>query len=339
LHFSSEIRILFVPFGKFLKMLSISDIDHARRNLQPYIYPTPLLRCTWLEEKAGAPIYCKLENLQRTGSFKIRGAMNRLVQLDATIRAKGVVTASAGNHGLGVAQAAKLLGCPATVFVPVEASPLKVSKLRQIGAALRQEGRDYDEADSLGQAYASAEGLSFIHAFEQPEIIAGQGTIGLEVLEQIPDATTPICVVIPVGGGGLLAGIAIAIKAKSPRSRIIGVQSEASPAMARSLAAGKVVETPIEETIADGLAGRFVTETTLKLAQQFCDEILLVKEGSIRLAMREFYFRQGWRVEGSAAVGTAAILEDKVQARGMPVVLIVSGGNVAGEIFNRGIAF
>ncbi len=319
-------------------MITLTDVEQARRNLQPHIYPTPLLRCSWLEEKAGVPIYCKLENLQRTGSFKIRGAMNRLRQLDSTIRAKGVVTASAGNHGLGVAQAAKLLGCPATVFVPVEASPLKVSKLRQMGVALRQEGRDYDEADSLAQAFASAEGLAFVHAFEQPEIIAGQGTIGLEILEQIPDAATPLSVVIPVGGGGLLAGIAIAIKAKSPRSKIIGVQSEASPAMARSLAAGKVVETPIEETIADGLAGRFVTETTLQLAQQFCDEMLLVRESSIRVAMREFYFRHGWRLEGSAAVGAAAVLENKVQSKGMPIVLIISGGNVAEEIFHRSIA-
>jgi threonine dehydratase len=320
-------------------MLTLVDLEHARRNLTPYIYPTPLLRCAWLEARVGAPVYGKLENLQRTGSFKIRGAMSRLMQLDSNARAKGVVTASAGNHGLGVAQAAKLLGCAATVFVPVDASPLKVSKLQQMGVTLRLEGRDYDEAEALAQAYAAAQCLSFVHAFEQPEVIAGQGTVGLEVQEQMPEAATPIGVVIPVGGGGLLAGIAIAIKAKSPQSKIIGVQSEASPAMARALAAGKVVETPIEETIADGLAGRFVAENTLRLTQQFCDEMLLVKESSIRQAMREFYFRNGWRVEGSAAVGAAAVLEDKVQAQGMPIVLIISGGNVAEEIFNRSIAF
>ncbi|MCI0691700.1 threonine/serine dehydratase [candidate division KSB1 bacterium] len=320
-------------------MLTFTGIENARRNLQPHIYPTPLLRCTWLEEKAGAPIYCKLENLQRTGSFKIRGAMNRLMQLDSNTRAKGVVTASAGNHGLGVAQAAKLFGCPATVFVPVDASLLKVSKLRQLGVVLRQEGRDYDEAEVLAQAYADAKGLPFIHGFAQTEVIAGQGTIGLELLEEISNSGGPLCVVIPVGGGGLLTGIAIAIKTKSPQSKIIGVQSEASPAMARALAAGKVVETPIEETIANGLAGRFVAENMLKFMQQFCDEMMLVKESSIRLAMREFYFRQGWRVEGSAAVGAAAILEDKVPSGGTPIVLIISGGNVAEEIFNRSIAF
>lgn len=320
-------------------MLTFTDIERARRNLKPYIFPTPLLRCAWLEERVGAPVYGKLENLQCTGAFKIRGAMNRLMQLDSNTRAKGVVTASAGNHGLGVAQAAKLFDCPATVFVPIAASPLKVSKLRQMGVTLRQEGRDYDEAEALAQAYAGAKGLSFIHGFAQPEVIAGQGTIGLELLEQMPKPDAPMCVVIPVGGGGLLAGIAIAIKAKSPQSKIIGVQSEASPAMVRALAAGKVVETPIEETIADGLAGRLVAENMLKLTQQFCDELLLVKESSIRLAMREFYFRDGWRVEGSAAVGAAAILEDKVQLGGIPIVLIISGGNVAEEIFNRSIAF
>ncbi|MGH7600655.1 MAG: threonine ammonia-lyase [bacterium] len=320
-------------------MITLIDIEHARRNLKPYIYPTPLLHCVWLEEHIGTSVYCKLENLQRTGAFKIRGAMNRLMQLDSTTRAKGVVTASAGNHGLGVAQAAKLLGCSATVFVPVEASPLKVSKLRQLDVTLRQDGRDYDEAEALAQAYADAKGLSFIHGFAQPEVIAGQGTIGLELLEEIPNSGEPLCVVIPVGGGGLMAGIAIAIKTNSPQSKIVGVQSEASPAMARALAAGKVVETPIDETIADGLAGRLVAENMLKLTQQFCDEMLLVKESSIRLAMRELYFRQGWRVEGAAAVGAAAILEDKVQARGMSVVLIVSGGNVAEEIFNLNVAF
>jgi threonine dehydratase len=319
-------------------MLTFTDIEHARRNLKPYIFPTSLLRYAWPEERVGTPVYCKLENLQRTGSFKIRGAMNRLMQLDPNTRAKGVVTASAGNHGLGVAQGAKLLGCAATVFVPVDASPLKVSKLQQMGVTLRQEGRDYDEAEVLAQAYADTKGLSFIHGFAQPEVIAGQGTIGLELLEEIPNSGEPLCVVIPVGGGGLLTGIAIAIKAKSPQSKIIGVQSEASPAMARSLTAGKVVETPIEETIADGLAGRLVAENMLKFMQQFCDEMLLVKESSIRLAMREFYFRQGWRVEGSAAVGAAAVLEEKVQAKGMPIVLIISGGNVAEEIFNRSIA-
>ncbi|MDZ7360548.1 MAG: threonine/serine dehydratase [candidate division KSB1 bacterium] len=315
-------------------MVSFSEIERARKNIKSYIYPTPLLRCAWLEEKVrDAGVYTKLENLQRTGSFKIRGATNRLLQLDSAVRAKGVVTASAGNHGLGVAQAAQWFGCPSTIFVPTNASPLKVSKLRQLGVTLIEEGADYDEADAAAQAYAQKKNLAFIHAFDQPDVIAGQGTIGLELLEDLPASHSRICVVVPVGGGGLISGIAIAIKAKLPQSEIIGVQSEASPAMARSLAAGKVVETPIAETIADGLAGRLVGENALRLVQEFCDEVVLVKESSIRFAMKEFYFRQGWRLEGSAAVGAAAILEEKIHAQAMPIVVVISGGNVAEERF------
>jgi threonine dehydratase len=315
-------------------MITLADIERARLNLKPYIYPTPLLRSGWLEESIPhGGIFCKLENLQRTGSFKIRGALNRMLHLDPATRAGGVVTASAGNHGLGVAQAAKLLGCPATVFVPTNASSLKVNKLLQGGVTLLQEGNDYDESEALAQAYADSKDLPFIHGFVQPEVIAGQGTIGLELFEEMPGRSQPLCVVIPVGGGGLISGVAIAVKSKSPQSKIIGVQSEASPAMARSLAAGKVVETPIDDTIANGLAGRLVAESTLQMVQQFCDEMLLVKESSIRQAMKEFYFRQGWRVEGSAAVGAAAILEKKIKITERPIVLIISGGNVADEAF------
>jgi threonine dehydratase len=316
-------------------MISLSDIERARNKIKSYIYPTPLLRCPWLEEKARhSGIYAKLENLQRTGSFKIRGATNSLLQLDAAARAKGVVTASAGNHGLGVAQAAQWLVCPAIIFVPTTASPLKVSKLRQLGVTLIEEGADYDEAEAAAQAYAQKKNLAFIHAFEQPNVIAGQGTIGLELLEELPVLQSPMCVVVPVGGGGLISGIALAIKAKLPQSKIIGVQSEASPAMARSLAAGKVVETPIAETIADGLAGRLVGANALQLVQKLCDAFILVRESSIRFAMKEFYFRQGWRLEGSAAVGAAAILEEKVDAKAMPIVLVISGGNVAAQRFD-----
>jgi threonine dehydratase len=316
-------------------MISLTDIERARANLKPYIHPTPLLRCEWLEEKIGVPVYGKLENLQRTGSFKIRGAMNSLLQLDPAIRAKGVVTASAGNHGLGVAQAAQLLDCPATVFVPTTASSLKVSKLRQFDLTLIQAGKDYDESEVMAQSYAKEKNLRFIHGFDQPEVIAGQGTIGLELLDEISLSNNPMCVVVPIGGGGLVSGVAIAIKSKLPKSKIIGVQSEASPAMVRALAAGEVVETPIEETVADGLAGRLVGENMLQLVQNYCDDVILVAEKRIRFAMKEFYFRQGWRLEGSAAVGAAAILENKIQSHGMPIVLIISGGNVSDQLFDQ----
>jgi len=317
-----------------MSMISLTAIERARASLKPYIFPTPLLRCAWLEEKAGVAVYAKLENLQHTGAFKIRGAANALLNLDSATRKNGVVTASAGNHGLGVAQAARMLDCPATIFVPITASSLKVSKLRQFGVTLLQEGKDYDDSEAIAQAYSKEKNLHFIHAFDQPEVIAGQGTIGLELLDEISPSNQPMCVVVPIGGGGLISGLTIAIKAKSPQSKIIGVQSEASPAMVAALAAGKVVDTPIAETIADGLAGRLVSENILRFVQKYCDDVILVKEKNIRFAMQEFYFRQGWRLEGAAAVGAAAILENKI-SDGMPVVLIISGGNVSDELFNQ----
>jgi len=317
-----------------MSMLNFIDLERARLNLKPYISPTPLLRCPWLEKKAGVPVYAKLENLQRTGSFKIRGATNALLHLDAAARAQGIVTASAGNHGLGVAQAAQWLGGAVTVFVSSAASPLKINKLRQLGATLQQAGNDYDEADAIGKAYAQEKNLPFVHAYEQDEVIAGQGTMGLELLEKIPP---PMCVVVPVGGGGLMAGIMLAVKSSSPQSRIIGVQSEASPATARALALGKVIDTPIAGSIADGLTGRFASAKLLPIMQKYGDGVMLVQENSIRAAMREFYFQQGWRLEGSAAVGAAAILENKIAAAGRPIVLIITGGNIAEELFHQAI--
>jgi len=313
-------------------MISLADIERAQSEIKPYLHPTPLVRCQWLEKEIGVPVHAKLENLQRTGSFKMRGATNALLHLEAVTRTQGIVTASAGNHGLGVAQAAKLIGGAATVFVSHAASPLKMSKLRQLGASLIQQGADYDEADAMGKAYAQEKNLPFVHAYEQDEVIAGQGTIGLELLEEIPQ---PMCVVVPVGGGGLIAGIALAIKTRSPQSKIIGVQSEASPATVRALEFGKVIDTPIADSVADGLAGRFASEKLLPVIQQYCADVILVKESSIRFAMREFYFQQGWRVEGAAAAAAAAIIENKIQSAGMPIVLIITGGNIADELFSR----
>jgi len=313
-------------------MISLSDIERAQIEIKPYLYPTPLVRCQWLEKEIGVPVHAKLENLQRTGSFKMRGATNALLHLDPVTRTQGILTASAGNHGLGVAQAAQLLGGKVTVFISPAASPLKMNKLRQHGASLIQQGNDYDEAEAIGKAYAQEKNLPFVHAYEQDEVIAGQGTIGLELLEEIPP---PMCVVIPVGGGGLIAGMAIAIKARSPQSKIIGVQSEASPATVRALELGKVIDTPIADSVADGLTGRFASEKLLPIIQQYCDGVILVQESSIRFAMKEFHFQQGWRVEGAAAVGAAAILENKIQSDGRPIVLIITGGNIADELYSQ----
>jgi threonine dehydratase len=267
---------------------------------------------------------------------------------------------------LGVATAAALLHCSAKIFVPENVASAKKHKLQALGVELVLIGEDYDEAEAAGQAYARAHGLRFIHAFDDDEVIAGQGTVGLEIIEQF-SAKSPLeggqggvaryrderqsaplentpgkggmigTVLVPVGGGGLAGGVSLAIKSSQPEVKVFGIQSEASPAMHAALAQARVVETPIAETIADGLAGRFVTEKTLRLAQQYYDAMLLVSERTIRLAMRELFVRQGWRVEGSAAVGVAAILEGQVNAEGRECVVVISGGNIAEEVFAEAI--
>lgn len=315
-------------------MLRFESIQQAAHALQSHALTTPCVRVAWLDELAGGAVYCKLENLQRTGSFKFRGAMNSLLQLDDAARARGIVTASAGNHGLGVATAAALLGCSAKIFVPENVASAKKHKLQALGVELIITGKDYDEAEAAGLAYARTQGLRFIHAFDDDEVIAGQGTVGMEITAQRENLGV---VLVPVGGGGLPGGVSMAIKDSLPNIKIFGVQSAASPAMHAALAQGCVIETPIEDTIADGLAGRFVTEKTLRLAQQYYDGMLLVSEHSIRRAMRELFYRQGWRVEGSAAVGVAAILEGQIQSEGRACVVIISGGNIAEEVFAAAI--
>lgn len=331
-------------------MLRVEHIRQAAHALREYALLTPCVRVAWLEEFANGPVYGKLEFLQRTGSFKFRGALNSLLQLDEATRARGIVTASAGNHGLGVATAAARVGCNAKIFVPESVVSAKKHKLQALGVELIITGADYDEADAAGQAYARERGLRFIHAFDDDEVIAGQGTVGLEILEQFTEQSSkhPLfdgrqgginigTVLIPVGGGGLPGGVSLAIKSSQPNIKIFGVQSEASPAMHAALAQGRVVETPIEDTIADGLAGRFVTEKTLRLAQEHYDGMLLVREQNIRRAMCELFYRQGWRVEGSAAVGIAAILEGQINAEGRACVVVISGGNIAEEVFAEAI--
>lgn len=314
-------------------VISPQQIEQAGQRLARYLLPTPLVYSRWLSQICGAPVYCKLENLQRTGSFKFRGAMNCLLQMPAADRARGVVTASAGNHGLGVATAARFLGAEATIFLPTSASPLKVAKLQKLGARLVQQGRDFDEAHAAAHVFAQERDLAFIHAFAQEEVIAGQGTVGLDLAEHM--VTRPSVVVVPVGGGGLAGGVAVILKARWPEAKMIGVQSEASPAMAQSLALGQVVETPIAPTIADGLAGRLVSEETLLLMQRYADDMLLVTEDSLRQAMREFYLHDGWRLEASAVAAAAALLQGKVNTATGTIVLVITGGNISEEDFAR----
>ncbi|MFQ5770829.1 MAG: threonine/serine dehydratase [bacterium] len=308
-----------------LTKIPLENFIAAKEKIRSYIRSTPLEYARELSQRTHSRIYLKLENWQKTGSFKIRGAVNKLLSLSAEEKQKGVITASAGNHGLGVAFTAQMMGVPGKIVVPETASTAKIKALEHYDLELIKQGIDYDEAEQIAWQVQKRENRTFIHAFSDPDIIAGQGTIGLEILHDLPDVET---ILVPIGGGGLISGVAIAAKSLKPNVKIIGVQSEASPAMYNSVQSGKIVETPIADTLADGLAGRFVTELTLNITQHFVDEICLVSEDAIKAAVKLILESEHMLIEGSAAVGVAALLENKIALRG-EIVIVVTGRNIA----------
>ncbi len=313
---------------------TFDEILRARKRIERYVRQTPLERSKALSGRTGCDLFLKLENWQVTGSFKVRGALNRLLTLSAAERARGVITASAGNHALGLAYAAEVCQVGGRVVLPVSASPAKRAALGYYGLSLTAAGKDYDEAETVAREMAESEELNFVHAFDDPAIIAGQGTIALEINEQCAEAET---LIIPVGGGGLIAGMARAVKHLNPNIKVVGVQSVAAPAMVTALQAGKVVETPLRDSIADGLAGRFVGELTLQLVQRYVDDVVLVEEQGIRNAMRLIFETMHYVVEGSAAVGLAAIIEGKIRKSGQ-MILVLTGRNIARQVFAEVLA-
>jgi threonine dehydratase len=298
----------------------------ARGRIGSLAYCTPLQRSEHLSEVAGTAVWLKLECWQRTGSFKIRGAANAVALLDAAQRSRGLVTASAGNHGQAVALAARELGVRATIFVPATAPETKRARIRRFGALLRDDAADYDAAEALARAHAAATGAVFVHAFSDPAVVAGQGTVGLELLEGLPDAGT---VVLPVGGGGLAAGVGRVFRELAPGTRVIGVQSTETRAMHEAFRAGRLVDVPIPPTLADGLAG-CTDEPAWRRAAEVLDDLVLVEEAEIEDAIRELYAADGVVAEGAGAVATAAVLGGRVPLRG-PVAVVVSGGNMDGK--------
>lgn len=297
----------------------------ALRRIKKYILRTPLNECRTLSEISMGQIFFKMENWQKTGSFKIRGALNRMLTLTEKEKARGVITASAGNHGLGVAYASELLNIKARIILPATAAPAKVRMLRHFGGETVQVGRDYDEAEAVAHQIENDCNITFVHAFDDTKIIAGQGTIALEILEKIPN---PDIILVPVGGGGLVSGIAATVKNENPAVKVIGVQSKASPAMYESVRRNEIIETPIDETIADGLAGRFVSPLTLELTKQYVDDIILVGEDEIKDAILFLITEHHIMVEGAAAVGIAAILANHLSVEGKKVVIVITGSNI-----------
>ena len=309
---------------------SFRDILAAQRNLGDLIRRTPLEYSPLLSRRTGCQLYLKLENWQRTGSFKVRGATNKVASLSEVERAKGLVTASSGNHGLGVFYAAQAFGgLKATVFVPTNTPRSKVEKLQGFEGRLVLEGKDYDEADLMAQEFARKQGATYIHACWDPKGIAGQGTVGLEIMSDLPKVEA---LLVPVGGGGLISGVTIAAKTINPRVRVIGVQSEASPSGYLSLRDGRAYERyEAAPTIAEGLAGGF-GKLPLELIKGRVEEIVILTEEEIGAAVLALLESAQLVVEGAGAVGVAALLAEKIDLEGKKVAAILSGGNIDADL-------
>lgn len=313
-------------------MIAPVDIAEARERIREHIYLSPCAYSETISRLTGNRVFFKLENLQMTGSFKERGALNRLATLSPEERQRGVITASAGNHGLAVAFHTQRLGIRSTVVMPVQAPLIKVTQVRRCGAETRLSGTDYDEAFEQAQLLARDKGLVYVHPFNDPWIVAGQGTVGAELHEQNSDLDA---VVVPVGGGGLIAGIALALKESNPRIRIIGVQAEQLPAMKAALKQGKVVQVPPATTIADGISVRAVGEIPLELVRRYVDEIVTVSEGEIANAVLLLLEIEKTVAEGAAAVTLAALVNKKIALESKNVALVISGGNIDVNLISR----
>jgi threonine dehydratase len=310
--------------------IPIAAIREAAARLQPHLDRTPVLSARALGERAGVSLVLKAESLQKTGSFKPRGALNVVLTLPAEARARGLVTVSAGNHAQAVAWAARVVGVPCTVVMPTDAPRSKVEAVRDYGATIIAHADRATLFDRLHEEQARS-GAAFVHPFDDPAGLAGAGTVGLELIEQSPDLDA---VVVAIGGGGLMAGVACAVKALRPACRVIGVELADGPGMTPALAAGKPVPVSRPNTLADGLTPPFVGAIPLEVARRHVDEIVLVSEDDIALAMRALFERARLVVEGSGAAATAALLAKRVQLPpGSRVAAIVSGGNVDPERF------
>jgi threonine dehydratase len=308
---------------------TVLDIYEAKRRLAPHLQPTPLLPSHWLSSIADGNVFLKLESLNLTSSFKIRGALNAALRLTEGAKSGAaplLVTASAGNHGRSLALAAERLGLDCVVFTPAAAPDAKKNAIRRHGAVLHGECEDYDTAEKEAKAHAAAEGGVYISPYNHPDVIAGAGTIGLEIVEAMPAFDV---IVIPLGGGGLASGMGLAIKAAAPHVTIVGVEVEASSPFLLSLEAGRITEITPRQSLADGLTGNLEPGTiTFPLVRQVVDYVVTVSEDDLGRAMKGLATEERLIVEGAGVAATAAIMAGKASAPGQRVVAMVTGGNV-----------
>lgn len=318
--------------------LTLKRIQEANQAIHPYIYRTILDHSSNLSNLTGSDIYLKMENLQKTGSFKVRGAMNKTLKLTEEEKRKGVLAASAGNHAQGVAMAASRIGIPSTIVMPENAPLAKVSATEGYGAKVILSGAVFDDAYQKAIEIQKETGATFIHAFDDLEVMSGQGTIGLEIYEELPEVET---VLVPIGGGGLISGIAVALKSLKPSVRIIGVQASGAASMAHALNIGKPEALAKANTLADGIAVKRAGDLTFAAVRHYVDDIVTVEEEEISQAILLLMERTKSLVEGAGAVAVAAALQGKVKLTGQKAVLILSGGNIdvnfLAQIIERGL--
>jgi len=314
-------------------VVRFSDIEAARHRITGAIYYSPCPDSIPLSEITGMKIFCKLDNLQRTGSFKERGARNALAQLTSDQQKRGVIAASAGNHAQALAYQGKLLGIPATVVMPKFAPLVKVSNCQKLGATLVLQGKDFGEARAHAHEIAKERGLAYIDGYDDPAIIAGQGTMGLEVVEQVPDLDA---VIIPVGGAGLLAGVSLAVKTLRADAKIVAVEAENVASFSAALEAGKPVKVALHPTLADGLAIPQVGSNAFEVVRSLVDQTITVTEEEIAIAIVRLIELEKSVIEGAAATSLAACLSRKLKdLAGKRVVLLLCGGNIDPNVLSR----
>ncbi len=312
------------------------DVEEARKTIGDLVKRTPLRRSDYLSNYCSGEVYLKLENLQATNSFKMRGALNRMMHLSPEEMRQGIVAASAGNHAQAVAIAAERLRLSAKIVVPKTTPKVKIDKIRKHDVELILHGDIYDEAEQKAIDLAKKERLTYISPYNDSLVIAGQGTIGIEILEDLPDIDT---VIVPVGGGGLISGIGLAVKSVKPEVKVVGVQSEASPAMYESLKAGRIVDVEVRESVADGLSGGIERGSiTFDMTREFADDFLLVKEETIRKAVFLLWIKESQIVEGAGAVAIAPIIENRDAFVERTIVSVITGGNIEEELFQSILA-
>jgi threonine dehydratase len=307
--------------------IGLSEIERARERIARHLRVTPLVDSRWLSDTSGAEVRLKLESTQVSNSFKVRGALNAIARLrEGGHRVSRVVTASAGNHGRAIAWAAGLASLPATIFTPRAAPESKLEAIRRSGADLRAECDDYEDAEQRARAYARDRGATFISPYNHEDVIAGGGTVGLEIVDAWPEVSR---VLVPIGGGGLIAGIAIAVKARRPSAKIIGVEAEASPAFTAARSAGRIVKIDVKPTIADGLGGNVEPDTlTWPYIRDLVDSVVTVSEDDLHSAIRGLLAHDHLVAEGAGAAAVAAVAGRRADINAERAAVVLSGANI-----------